>query len=137
MGGSRWDRDPPNRDVRWFVRLFGKTLIIVQSGTGKLFTADPETGVTSEIAIPEPVVNGDGILLRGKTLYVVRNRDNVVVKLRLSAKLTAARSSTELTDPDFDVPTTIAAKGKRLYVINARFSTPMTPTTTYDVVLVG
>src|SRR5688572_25055933 len=29
MGGSRWDRDPPNRDVRWFVRLFGRTLIIV------------------------------------------------------------------------------------------------------------
>ena len=115
----------------------GKTLILVQSGTGKLFTADPDTGETSEIAIPEPVTNGDGILLRGKTLYVVRNQLNQVVKLRLNAKLTAARSSTTLTDPDFDIPTTIAAKGKRLYVINARFSTPPTPTTTYDVVLVG
>jgi hypothetical protein len=59
------------------------------------------------------------------------------VELRLNAKLTAARSARTLTDPDFDVPTTIAAKGKRLYVINARFSTPPTPETTYDVVLVG
>jgi sugar lactone lactonase YvrE len=115
----------------------GKTLIIVQSSTGKLFTADPGTGVTSEITIPEPVTAGDGILLRGKKLYVVRNQFNEVVRLRLNAKLTAARSATTLTDPDFDIPTTIAAKGKRLYVINARFSTPPTPETTYDVVLVG
>ena len=26
---SRWDRPPPTRDVRWFVRLFGKTLIVI------------------------------------------------------------------------------------------------------------
>jgi outer membrane protein assembly factor BamB len=115
----------------------GKTLIVVQSGTGKLFTADPRTGVTDEITIPAPVTNGDGILLRGKKLYVVRNRDNQIVALRLNAKLTAARSARTLTDPDFDVPTTVAAKGKRLYAINARFGTPNTPTTEYDVVKVG
>ena len=115
----------------------GKTLILVQSSTGKLFTADPETGETSEIAIPSPVTNGDGILLRGKTLYVVRNRDNQIVALELNSKLTAARSARTLTDPDFDVPTTVAAKGKRLYAINARFGTPNTPATEYDVVKVG
>ena len=26
---SRWDRPPPTHDVRWFVRLFGKTLIVI------------------------------------------------------------------------------------------------------------
>jgi sortase A len=26
---SRWDRPPPPRDLRWFVRLFGKTLIVI------------------------------------------------------------------------------------------------------------
>jgi hypothetical protein len=115
----------------------GKTLILVQSSTGKLFTADPGTGETSEIAIPSPVTNGDGILLRGKTLYVVRNRDNQIVALALNAKLTAAKSARTLTDPDFDVPTTVAAKGKRLYAVNARFGTPNTPETEYDVVKVG
>ena len=43
----------------------------------------------------------------------------------------------ELTDPDFDVPTTVARLGLRLYAINARFSTPPTPETPYDVVKVG
>ena len=48
-----------------------------------------------------------------------------------------ARSTAELTDPDFDIPTTIAALGRKLYAVNARFSTPPTPETTYDVVKVG
>jgi hypothetical protein len=115
----------------------GKRLILVSSFTGQLFTANPETGVTREIAIPEPVTNGDGILLRGKKLYVVRNQDEVVQVLRLRDHFTRGTDAGELTDDDFDIPTTIAAKGKRLYVINARFTTPRTPETPYDVVLVG
>jgi hypothetical protein len=42
----------------------GKTLILVQSNTGMLFTADL-AGVTKRIDIgADSVVNGDGILLR-------------------------------------------------------------------------
>jgi len=41
-----------------------------------------------------------------------------------------------LTSPSFDVPTTIASFGSRLYVVNARFTTPPTPTTPYDIVAV-
>ena len=115
----------------------GKTLILVSTVSGQLFTANPETGVTREIAIPEPLTRGDGLLLRGKKLYVVRNTFNEVRALRLRDHLTRATAVATLTDGDLDIPTTIAAKGKRLYVINARFSTPRTPTTPYDVVLVG
>jgi hypothetical protein len=116
----------------------GKTLILVQSNTGKLFTADPDTGVTEEIAIPEPVTAGDGILLRGKTLYVVRNSENEIVALKLNAKLTAARSARTIeNDGTFDTPTTIAAKGKRLYVLNARFSVADPLTAEYWVSKVG
>jgi hypothetical protein len=39
-----------------------------------------------------------------------------------------------ITDPALDVPTTIAPSGSRLYVVNARFDTPVTPTTTYAIV---
>ena len=67
----------------------GKTLILVQSDTGKLFTADPETGVTTLIDAPL-VPNGDGILLRGRTLYVVQNRLNKVAVLRLDRRLRSA-----------------------------------------------
>ncbi len=42
----------------------------------------------------------------------------------------------ELTSPNFDVPTTIAGLGNRLYLVNARFSTPPTPTTPYTMVAI-
>jgi hypothetical protein len=113
----------------------GKRLIIVQSNTGELFRANPKTGATKQIDAPD-VTSGDGILLRGKRLYVVRNQLNRVAVLRLRARLSRATLKTQLTDPDFDIPTTIARHGKRLYVVNARFGQE-SPTTTYDVVQVG
>src|SRR5215211_999515 len=85
----------------------GKTLIIVQTNVGKLFTVGRRSGLTREITLNEPVVNGDGILLDRRTLYVVQNRDNKVAVVRLDHGLRSATVLTHLTDPDFDVPTTI------------------------------
>jgi sugar lactone lactonase YvrE len=109
----------------------GRTLIIVQSNVGKLFTVDPRTGLTDEIVLDEAVVNGDGILLDGKTLYVVQNRDNKVAVVRLERRLDSGEVREHLTDPDFDVPTTIDELGDKLYAVNARFTTPPTPDTEY------
>jgi sugar lactone lactonase YvrE len=114
----------------------GKRLIIVQTNTGKLFTANPKTGATQLIDAPL-VTNGDGILLRGKRLYVVRNMNNEVVVLRLRRHFTEAVQKATLTDPDFKVPTTIARHGNRLYAINADFGHEADPTWKYDVVRVG
>ena len=41
-----------------------------------------------------------------------------------------------ITSPDFDIPTTVARWADRLYLPNARFTTPPTPTTPYTVVAV-
>jgi sugar lactone lactonase YvrE len=114
----------------------GKTLIIVQTriapDPSKLFTVDRRTGVTREIVLNEPITNGDGILLDGgRTLYVVQNRNNEVAVIKLDKRLTSGTVVARLTDPDFDVPTTIDEFGKRLYAVNARFTTPPTPTTPY------
>jgi sugar lactone lactonase YvrE len=112
-----------------------KGLLLVQSNTGKLFRADPRTGVTTEVDLGgELLTNGDGLLLHGRTLYVVQNRLNTVAVLRLSHDGTSGRVTDRLTDERFDIPTTVAAFGKRLYLPNARFSTPPTPDTPYDVV---
>jgi sugar lactone lactonase YvrE len=103
----------------------GKTLIAVQTNKGKLFRIDPATGVAREIPLGgESVPNGDGILLTGKTLYVVQNQLNRVAVIALSADLSSGRVVTRLTDPDLAVPTTIDDLGRRLYAVNARFGTP-------------
>lgn len=110
----------------------GKTLIVVQSATGTLFTVTP-AGVTRTISLAggQSVPNGDGILLDGKTLYVVQNQLNQVAKIRLAPNLRSGRVLTRITNPGFSVPTTIAEQGSRLYAVNARFGTPPTPTTDY------
>ena len=114
----------------------GRTLVLVQSNTGKLFTATPG-GVTRELDLGGgSVPNGDGILLDGRRLYVVQNRDNKIARIAVDRTLRSGRILGYLTDPDFDVPTTIDDHGKRLYAVNARFGTPPTPTTRYDVVQV-
>ncbi len=44
----------------------GKGLLLVQSNTGKLFRADPKTGVTKQVDLgTELLTNGDGLLLEG------------------------------------------------------------------------
>jgi sugar lactone lactonase YvrE len=110
----------------------GKTLVIVQSNTGQLFTVDPATGVATLLDLGgDTVVNGDGILLDGKTLYVVQNFFNQVSVVTLDPDLAGGRVTETLTSPGFDIPTTIAEFGNRLYMVNARFTTPPGPTTAY------
>jgi sugar lactone lactonase YvrE len=114
----------------------GKTLVAVQTNNGKLFRIDPTTGATRVIPLAggESVPNGDGILLTGKTLYVVQNQLNRVAVIALTPTLTSGRVVTRLTDPDLSVPTTIDDHGRRLYAVNARFGTPSPSTADYQVV---
>jgi sugar lactone lactonase YvrE len=115
----------------------GTGLLIVQSGTGLLFRVDPRTGSTRTVDLGgELLTNGDGLLLDGRTLYVVQNRINTVAVLGLDRAGSHGRLLARHTDPRFDVPTTVAAHGRRLYLPNARFSTPPTPTTEYDVIAI-
>jgi DNA-binding beta-propeller fold protein YncE len=114
----------------------GRTLIVVNSTTGKLFAVDAGTGFARLIDAP-PVVNGDGILLAGPLLFVVQNQDNKIAAILLDRRLRRGVRIAELRDPDFDVPTTVARIGFKLYAINARFSSNPGPTTTHDVVKVG
>jgi sugar lactone lactonase YvrE len=113
----------------------GRTLFAIQSVTGKLFTIDPTTGATKLVDLGgATLTNGDGILLQGKTLYVVRNSNNQVAVVQLSSDFTSGKVVRTITDPGFDVPTTIALKGDSLYAVNARFGTASGPNATYTVV---
>jgi len=96
---------------------------------------DPATGVATRIDLGTGAVpNGDGILLRGKTLYVVQNQLNRIAVIELDSDFSAGTIERTITSPLFRVPTTVAAFGNALYVVNARFGTPPTPDTEYEVV---
>lgn len=115
----------------------GKTLVVVQSATGKLFTVAAATGATKEIGLGGAAVpNGDGLLLHGDTLYVVQNQLNRIAVVSLAKSYASGTIARTITDSDFDVPTTIDRHGNRLYAVNARFGTAPGPSTTYSVVQV-
>lgn len=113
----------------------GKALLAVQSATGLLFRIDPRTGHTRLVDLGGTLLtNGDGLLLRGRTLYVVQNQLNRVAVVVLDRHGLRGEVVDTLTSPAFDVPTTVAAFGRWLYLPNARFSTPPTPETDYTAV---
>ena len=108
-----------------------RALLVINSSNGLLYRVDDD-GVATQVDLGGYVVtNGDGLLREGRTLYAVQNRLNKVAVFKLSKSGTSGELRDTLTSPDFDVPTTIARSGGDLYLPNARFTTPPTPTTEY------
>lgn len=115
----------------------GKFLLIVNSSTGRLYKVDPASGDARQIDLDgDTVTNGDGILLDGSTLYVVRNRNNAIAVVTLEPGAETGTVVGEITDSDFDVPTTVAEFGTHLYAVNARFGTGSPEDAAYSVVRV-
>jgi len=117
----------------------GKTLLVGQTNLGRIYRVDPATGATSRIDLGPGVTlpNADGILLRGRRLYVVQNRLNRIAAVRLEGSLARGAVLGTISRPELDVPTTIASARGRLYAVNARFGTPPGPAVPYTVVRLG
>lgn len=112
----------------------GRNLLVVQSNTATLFRVDPDTGVAKAVDLGGyALTNGDGLLTIGHTLYVVQNMANLVAVFKLDHSGRKGRLTGTRTNPNFDVPTTVAAYRDRLYLPNARFGVEVTPETTYSV----
>jgi hypothetical protein len=113
----------------------GDALILVHSALGVLYRVDPQTGEARLIDLGgASVANGDGLLLEGRTLFVVQNQLNQVAQVKLDRRLESGEVVRVLTDARLDIPTTAAGFGPLLYAVNARFSTPPTPDTEYTIV---
>lgn len=122
----------------------GQTLIVVNSFAQSIYQVDPATGVATEILVydasdttnPVDIPNGDGLVLQGQELYVVQNQLNQIAVIRLSPDLaTGVIFEAPITDPMFAIPTTAAASGNALYVVNAKFGSPPA-TTDYEIIKV-
>ena len=103
------------------------TLIVVNYVLGLLFTVDPDTGLATEIDLGGvEVLFGDGLVIRGKTLYVVQNffqnLPGQVSVFTLNADNSAATLTKTLTDSEFQTPATADLFGPWLYTTNPRFN---------------
>jgi hypothetical protein len=128
----------------------GSTLIIGHSQLGAVFTVDPDTGHSTLIEVPPGAITpgvADGLLLDGRTLWLVENFANRVIGIELAPDLTSGTVTTVITNAEADgllrVPTTIAEHGNRLVLVNARYDLGLPPPfgpgappgTEYDVVM--
>jgi Cu-Zn family superoxide dismutase len=100
----------------------GRYLVAVQSNTGELLRIDTASKEVVEINLGgETLTNGDGLLLDGRTAYVVRNEQELIVPVELSGDYTSGKVGEPFTDPSFAFPTTIAKTDGRLLVVNSQF----------------
>lgn len=137
--GGDWVQTPDVNNANGVVGTpDGRGLIVVSSTPGKLYRVHLRTGHATEITLvgADDVVNGDGLLRIGRTLYVVQNRLNLISVFALDAEAGTATLRRTITDPRFDVPPTAARRGDRLYLVNARFTSPQEPGTTFNAVAV-
>ncbi len=94
----------------------------MQSNTGKLFRIDTQSKEVVEIDLGgETLENGDGILLDGQTLYVVRNQQALIVPVKLSEDFASGEVGEGFTDQSLAYPTAIAKHDDRPLVVNSQF----------------
>jgi len=108
----------------------GSVLVVNHTALGILATVDPTTGESVEIDLgadsltPETL---DGLILRGHTAWVVENFANTLVEVKLAPDWSSGVVVSRTTDPLFRVPTTVAAHGSRLALVNGRFDLGFPP----------
>jgi sugar lactone lactonase YvrE len=115
----------------------GSTLIVAHTNNATIYTVNPSTGASAAIAGAN-LPNVDGILLEAGRLWAVQNFSNQITELRLSGDLSSATVEQVITDPAFEIPTTVARFGNDLATVNAKFDTGFPPAaTTFEVVVVA
>src|SRR5215208_7063971 len=112
----------------------GKTLILAAFTTGRLYTLDTETLEVNEIVLDELVPRGDGLVLSGKTLYVVQNLPSGAVPgvpgqvavVKLSNDLSSGEVVAHLNSADAPLvnPATADQFGNALYIIRRAAPAP-------------
>lgn len=112
------------------------TLLVDHSTAGGLWQVDPWTGTVRplEVTGTPAIVAGDGLELRGRTVFVVRGSggsDVTVARLRRTRGGWSARVVGVLSSPALDVPSTASLALGSLWAVNARFGVASPQTADY------
>jgi Cu-Zn family superoxide dismutase len=111
----------------------GRYLLTTQGTTGQLWRIDLWTRRISEVDLGGTrVVNADGIVLRGHTLYVVQNFSRQISKLRLGRRFESGTLERVLPTPADRTFTTAKPVGRTLLAVDSKFGFPATAAVAED-----
>lgn len=101
----------------------GKTLLTGQMNKGLLFKIDVATKKITPIDIKGETVEGvDGLVLRGRTLYVIRQPAAEIVTIELSRDMSSGTVVKRTNALGLLSPATAVVVGDELVVVNAQFN---------------
>jgi Cu-Zn family superoxide dismutase len=101
----------------------GKYLIVVQMDKGLLFRIDTETKAVTAIDIGgEALSNIDGLVLRGDTLYAMRQAESEVVTIKMAPDMSSGKVVSRFRDPALGWIAPAAISGDELFVVNTQFN---------------
>lgn len=103
-------------------------LVVVQSNTGELFRIRVSDRAIDRIEVDADLTNGDGLVLDGQMLYVVRNRQGEIVPVQLADDLLSGVAAEPIRPESLKFPTTAALVDDALLVVNSQFGAQGTGT---------
>jgi Cu-Zn family superoxide dismutase len=107
----------------------GLGLIVVQMGKGLLFYVHLETKAVRQIdTTGADLTGGDGLVLAGGRLYVVRQPAAEIVALELAPDLSSAKPVARFRNPGLAWPATAVLVENSLVVVNSQFNARVTKT---------
>ncbi|MEV6624720.1 hypothetical protein AB0M83_14160 [Amycolatopsis sp. NPDC051106] len=114
----------------------GDTLLVAATIPGKVYTINPVTGASREIAgVNAPSVVS--LVLEGHRLWAVQ-LDDTISRWCLDGDLSHGQPGGTITDPLFDQPVSAVKIGGKLAVVNSHIFSGDPPTSpTYEVLVVG
>ncbi len=135
MDGFEMDREFPGFNANGLVGNFdGKQLVIVNIATGVLYRVDTESGEASPIKIKgdeKLFADGDGLYLRGRTLYIMQNFSDKIAVVKLSENLRRGKFIKNLPGEGeinpLNIATSIIGFRNGIYAINTNFFDPLGP----------
>jgi len=113
----------------------GDTLLVAATTPGKVYTINPITGASKEIAgVNAP--NVVSLVLEGQRLWAVQ-LDDTISRWCLNGSLSHGDPAGTITDPLFDQPVSAAKVGSHLAVVNSHIFSGYPPTSpTYEILVV-